>query len=145
MPWDEARLRRWRDWVAAISGGASIREIGRRIDRSDMTAASQLALRDRDEARPALPHPEAVVAFARAHGADPKRALAVAGLLTEEEATRGIDRTAVADMSLAELGELMAAMAAEIQRRAHAEAAGTSKKSRRDGLGERLLGWTSDT
>ncbi|GAB4586281.1 hypothetical protein [Nocardia sp. IFM 10818] len=144
MPWDQAQLERWRQWVNAISGGASIREIGRRIDRSDMTTASQLALRDRDDGRTPIPHPEAVVAFARAHGADPKRALVAAGVLTEEEATRGIQTHALADMSLEQLGELLTAAAAEVQARARAQTA-KPRKSRRDGLGERLLGWTTDT
>ncbi|MVU77402.1 hypothetical protein GPX89_09095 [Nocardia sp. ET3-3] len=145
MSWDNDALERWRGWVAAIGGGASIREIGRRIGRSDMTAASQLALRDREDGRTPIPHPEAVVAFARAHGADPKRALVVAGLLTEDEATRGVATAQLTEMSLDQLGQLLIAVGEEIGQRAGARDAKKGKKSRRDGLGERLLGWTTDS
>lgn len=114
-----AQLDSWRVWVAAVSGGDSVREIGRRIGRSGMTTVSQLSLRDRKGGGPpGRPHAEAVVDFARAYGVDPKQALVMSRHLTEAEAARNFkNNKGYQDASILWIGEEIHRLCHEIVRR----------------------------
>lgn len=90
----------WTDWLRSTTNGASLRAIAASIGSAGSPSSLQRWVNE--EVRPPA---EAVVAIARAYGADPLLGLVAAGYLDENDLAQNRTVAAVRDASTLQLTE----------------------------------------